>query len=191
MPKNIRPGRSTYIHKIRIKLSRIRTFLIIFSKAPYTKRKGFQRLNFDIVIWTPSRDLYFGNRVQIGKGAIILNDLEIQDHVLIGKNVSFVGKNDHLIDQIGFYIWDSARGNIKKTIVKEDVWIGHGAIILGGVEIGKGSVIAAGAVVTKNVEPYCLVGGNPAKIIRRRFNELEIIEHEKLIKDNYTNGIEI
>lgn len=58
---------------------------------------------------------------------------------------------------------------LKKTIIHNDVWIGHGAIINAGVTIGNGAVIAAGAVVTKNVEPYAIVGGNPAKLIRYRF----------------------
>lgn len=53
-------------------------------------------------------------------------------------------------------------------IIDDDVWIGAGAIILTGVTIGKGSVIAAGSIVTKDVEPYTIVGGNPAKLIKKR-----------------------
>jgi hypothetical protein len=52
-----------------------------------------------------------------------------------------------------------------------DIWIGHGAIILPGRSIGTGAVVSAGAVVTKDVPSYTIVGGNPAKIIRRRFPE--------------------
>jgi serine acetyltransferase len=57
--------------------------------------------------------------------------------------------------------------------IGHDVWIGHGVIIMKGVEIGTGAVVASGAVVTKDIEPYMIVGGVPAKPIRRRFS-LEI-----------------
>jgi phosphonate metabolism protein (transferase hexapeptide repeat family) len=57
------------------------------------------------------------------------------------------------------------------VVVGHDVWIGHGATILPGVRIGNGAVIGSGAVVTKNVEAYTIVGGVPARVIRRRFSE--------------------
>ena len=63
----------------------------------------------------------------------------------------------------------------KNTIIGNDVWIGHNAIVLGGVKIGDGAIIGAGAVVTKDVEPYAIVGGVPAKVIKYRFSK-EIIE---------------
>lgn len=63
-----------------------------------------------------------------------------------------------------------------RTKIGSDVWIGDNVIIIGGVEIGHGAVIAAGSVVTKNVEPYSVVGGIPAKVIKYRFDE-------KIIKD--------
>lgn len=68
-------------------------------------------------------------------------------------------------------------------IVEDEVWIGMGAIILSGVTISKGAIIGAGAVVTQNVPPYAVVGGNPAKIIKYRF-PAEIIG--RLIKLNLT-----
>ena len=61
-----------------------------------------------------------------------------------------------------------------RTIIGSDVWIGDNAIVIGGVEIGHGSVIAAGSVVTKKVEPYSVVGGVPAKVIKYRFNDKTI-----------------
>lgn len=66
-----------------------------------------------------------------------------------------------------------------RCIIADDVWIGHNAIILPNVTfVGRGAVIAAGAVVTKNVAPYSIVGGNPAKIIRMRFDEYIINQIE-------------
>ncbi|AOG60004.1 virginiamycin A acetyltransferase [Spiroplasma helicoides] len=67
-----------------------------------------------------------------------------------------------------------------ETVVGHDVWIGYGATIMPGVKIGNGSIIGAMSVVTKNVEPYTIVAGNPAKIIRKRFSDKSIEKIEKL-----------
>lgn len=66
----------------------------------------------------------------------------------------------------------------KSTTVGNDVWIGSNVMIFGGITIGDGSVIAGGAIVTKDVAPYTIVGGNPAKVIKPRFDEKTI---EKLL----------
>lgn len=71
--------------------------------------------------------------------------------------------------------------NDLKVIIEDDVWLGTGAIILKGVTIGRGSVIAAGALVTKDVPPYSIVGGLPAKVIKMRFSEQELKEHKRLL----------
>lgn len=63
---------------------------------------------------------------------------------------------------------------IGKINIGSDVWIGYGAIILDNITIGDGAVIGAGAVVTRNVPPYAIVGGVPAKIIRKRYNDQEV-----------------
>ena len=57
------------------------------------------------------------------------------------------------------------------TVIGNDVWIGYNAIIMPGIHIGDGAIIATGSVVTKNVAPYSIVGGNPAKLIRKRFDQ--------------------
>lgn len=61
------------------------------------------------------------------------------------------------------------------TIIGNDVWIGAEAIIMPGVTIGNGAVIGTRALVTRNVEPYAIVGGNPAKMIRKRFDDADIV----------------
>ena len=80
-------------------------------------------------------------------------------------------------------------------VLEDDVWIGQDSIILSGVTIGRGSVIAAGSVVTKSVEPYSIVGGNPARLIRYRFDdELRLkmmsVNFEKLDNNFVTQNIE-
>jgi len=85
-----------------------------------------------------------------------------------------------------------AKGDI---IVKDDVWIGYRSIILSGVTIGQGAVVAAGSVVTKDVPPYAIVGGNPAKIIKYRFSDNKIkellkIDYSKIDKDYIKNNLD-
>jgi len=63
---------------------------------------------------------------------------------------------------------------VKDTVVEHDVWIGHDAVIMPGVRIGAGAIVAASSVVTRDVPPYAVVGGNPASIIRMRY-PVEII----------------
>ncbi|MBM6736329.1 CatB-related O-acetyltransferase [Mediterranea massiliensis] len=70
----------------------------------------------------------------------------------------------------------------KQTLIENDVWIGHGAIIKAGICIGNGAIVGAGAVVTKDVPPYAIVVGSPAKVIKYRFNQ-DIIE--QLIKTEW------
>ncbi|MBI5429904.1 MAG: CatB-related O-acetyltransferase [Nitrosomonadales bacterium] len=64
--------------------------------------------------------------------------------------------------------------SVPKTVLANDIWIGTNVIIPGGIHIGTGAIIAAGSVVVKDVPPYAVVGGNPAKIIRYRFSEKQI-----------------
>ena len=115
------------------------------------------------------------------------DQLIIGNFCMIASDVKFImnGAN-HLTDTISSYPfsifgngWQEAmkgkeypnKGNI---VVGNDVWIGYNATIMAGVTIGDGAIIAANATVVKNVEPYTIVGGNPAKIIRKRFSEKHI-----------------
>lgn len=73
--------------------------------------------------------------------------------------------------------WIPRKGSI---ILQNDVWIGHGATVMPGVILRNGCVVATDAVVTKDVPPYAIVGGNPAKIIRYRFDESTILGLQKI-----------
>ncbi len=110
--------------------------------------------------------------------------LKIGNLCSIAPEVMFI-LEDHYTNRISTYPFKSKmklgdggkdanpKGNI---IVGDDVWFGYRSTILSGVEIGQGAIIAAGSVVTKNVPPYAIVGGNPAKVIRFRFSEKIISE---------------
>ena len=67
-------------------------------------------------------------------------------------------------------------------MIQDDVWVGANSIILRGVTVGEGSVIAAGSIVTKDVMSYSVVGGSPAKFLKMRFTEEEIIRHKTNLK---------
>lgn len=119
------------------------------------------------------------------------NFLEIKKFVSIAQNVTFVLNAEHNVNTISTYPFkvkmiklceseSFGKGNI---VVNDDVWIGYGATIMSGVHIGQGAVVAAGTVVTKDVPPYAIVGGVPAKVIKYRFNE-EIIQ--ELLKVDYS-----
>lgn len=132
--------------------------------------------------------LEIGNNVYIGKYSIIECDGKIGDDVLIASNVGLIGRKDHGFKDIGKSMRKASwigndlksEGRKLKLIVGRDCWIGYGSIILTGVEIGRGAIVAAGSVVTKDVKPYTIVAGNPAKKIGMRFNSEEILKHEKI-----------
>jgi len=72
------------------------------------------------------------------------------------------------------------------TIIENDVWIGYDALIMPGIKIGDGAIISSRSVVTKNIPPYSIVGGNPAQIIRYRFDEDTIKELEEIAWWNWS-----
>lgn len=115
---------------------------------------------------------FVGDKLIIGKFCMIASDVKF---IMNGAN--------HLTDSLSTYPfaifgngWENAmegksypqKGNIH---IGNDVWIGYNATIMAGVHIGDGAIIAANSTITKDVEPYTIVGGNPAKKIRKRFSE--------------------
>ena len=72
-------------------------------------------------------------------------------------------------------------------VIEDGVWCGANVTILKGVTIGKDSIVAAGAVVTKSFPPYSIIGGVPAKLLKNRFTEEQIQEHERLMSDYEKN----
>ena len=102
-----------------------------------------------------------GKNVTINKGATILSpgQVVIEDNVLIGPEVKITTVNHDLYDRHNLF-------HFGKVTIKENAWIGIGVVICPGVTIGKNAVVAAGAVVTKDVPDNVVVGGIPAKVIK-------------------------
>lgn len=142
-----------------------------------------------VQIWAKNQ-VTTGINFYIGRYSQIECDAFIGDNVICGNNVALVGKFDHHFEQVGVptrlasqirdkdYSW---KGLNSQVIIGDDVWVGYGSIIMSGVTIGRGAIVAAGSVVTKNVEPYAIVGGNPAKFIKFRFDEDKQQQHESII----------
>jgi virginiamycin A acetyltransferase len=135
------------------------------------------------------------------------NKIKFGQFISIAKDVQFILGGNHSMNTLStfpFYTqlnnfnqskgWD-ADGSNGPIIIGSDVWIGLGATILSGVKIGQGSVIAAKSLVAKDVPPYAIVGGNPAKIIRYRFEEeiiaelINSVDYNKLTMDIVSNNL--
>lgn len=169
LTKNVNLHKSAVQLAIRRIANLIRSFYITKIRCRWIKRNGFLRIPFNTEIWSPHHDIIFGDKVQFGPHCKIQCDIEFGNSVLVASNVSFVGKDDHLTNIVGTTIWESGRGDSYKTHIGNDVWIGHGAIVIAGVVVGDGAIIAAGSVVTKDIPPCEIWGGNPARKIKDRF----------------------
>ncbi|MCP2047858.1 UNVERIFIED_ORG: acetyltransferase-like isoleucine patch superfamily enzyme [Paenarthrobacter nicotinovorans] len=126
---------------------------------------------------SPPHELEIGEDVAIGPRSVIQVDGKFGDFVMIGMHVQIIGRNDHAIDEVGVpminatWVGDRPQEPRDRVDIGNDVWIGASAIILGGVTIGEGAIIGAGSVVTKDVEPYSIVVGNPARKVGERFSD--------------------
>ena len=108
-----------------------------------------------------------GKSVKIGRNVVVMNNslfmaaggITIEDDVMVAANVQLISNNHDLYDHPVI--------TCKPVLLKRNCWIGAGSTILPGVTVGENAVVAAGAIVTKDVEDNTVVGGNPAKLIKR------------------------
>ena len=111
----------------------------------------------------------FGRNCVIGQNsffsALSPEGITIGDNCLIADHVTMHDSNHGIVGRLPIR---EQTGTFSKIVVDNDVWIGSGAHVLMGVHIGEGAVIGAGAVVTKDVPPFAIVGGVPARVIRYR-----------------------
>lgn len=124
-----------------------------------------------------SGNIEIGDFTTLGVNNVFNGNIVIGKYCQIGAFVAIHGTN-HPIDFPSSYINSNmlggrlARNKTNKPIViGNDVWIGHGVIVLSNVKVGNGAIIAAGSVVTKDVESYAIVAGNPARVLRKRFSD--------------------
>lgn len=149
-------------------------------------------------LWAKST-MIIGRNFYLGRDSFVETNAIIGNNVIIANKVAIVGKYDHNFQQVGTptklameisdpgYDW---KGLNEVTIIEDDVWIGCGSTVLSGVTIGEGSIIGAGSVVTKNVEPYFIYVGNPARKYKPRFENVDDLqEHLKLVKSKYSGKL--
>lgn len=144
----------------------------------------------NVFLWA-KKSIKIGNNCYMGRNSQIECNATIGNNVLIANNVTFIGKYDHCYQQIGVSIRYASQVQDsdydwleldREVIVGDDVWIGYGSIVLSGVKIESGCIIAAGSTVTKDTDPYGIYVGVPAKRISDRFaSENDLNKHLKLL----------
>lgn len=158
---------------------------LIWISRPLFKSYG-DNFKFDPFGYYTHPTISVGNDVSLGRNPIMIaskSEIKIGNKIMFGPEVVLYG-GGHNLSVIGKFMIDvkEKRPNDDLGItIEDDVWIGARAIILRGVNIGRGAVIGGGAVVTKSVPPYAIVAGNPAKVIRFRWDVETILKHEELL----------
>lgn len=120
------------------------------------------------IMISPGRNITLGDHVDLAWGVLITTGggVEIGDRTLVGYRTQILSAN-HVIPPRPGRIFGAGH-EAKKVTIANDVWIGANCLILPGVTIGEGAIVAGGSVVTKNVAPFTIVGGVPAKLIKER-----------------------
>lgn len=143
-------------------------------------------------IWAPQY-VAIGKQVYVGKDVNIEANCRIGDYCLIANRVAIIGRHDHDFSRVGFPMrfapWVGSQRfpsqyAAEEAVINDDVWIGYGAVVLTGLTIGRGSVVAAGSVVTRDIPPYAIAAGIPAKVVGQRFKDQATIDlHEAGIRN--------
>lgn len=172
-------------------MRRLQTRLAVFNKKDFLVYGRDLHVGKGTRLWAP-KQLKIGGSVYIGKQVHIEANCEIGDYCLLANRVAIIGRHDHDFSAIGYPVryapWVGSkclpsRFADEKAVLESDVWLGYGAIVLTGVTIGQGSIVAAGSVVTRDIPPYSIAAGVPAKVLGRRFASAEdIAQHEAAIR---------
>jgi acetyltransferase-like isoleucine patch superfamily enzyme len=139
----------------------------VLYKLVFKKIKSFAHV-YSGVYFTHTYGIEVGHRFSVNSGAILdgRGGITIGDDVMIGPHTA-IYSSGHNFTQLGRPM-TSLDHIMAPVVIKDDVWIGAHVCIPGGITIGRGAVVAAGAVVTKNVEDYTIVSGVPARVIGKR-----------------------
>ena len=133
-------------------------------------------------------NIYVGDDVFLGVRPSLSatrSKIVIGNKVMFGPEVTIRGGN-HRTDLVGRFMGDVTEAEKRLeddlgAVIEDDVWIGTRAVIVHGVTIGRGAIVGAGAVVTKSVPPYAIVGGVPAKVMRFRWDVETVLRHEAFL----------
>jgi acetyltransferase-like isoleucine patch superfamily enzyme len=143
---------------------------------------------FDPYDYFSFKTISLGTDIYIGPQAYFSTThsyIKIGNKVMFGPGVKLLG-GDHNVKQIGKYMFDVEEKTVDTDapiIIEDDVWVGANVIILKGVTVKEGAIIAAGSIVNRDVEAYTVVAGIPAKKLKDRFSAEELVNHKALIKN--------
>jgi acetyltransferase-like isoleucine patch superfamily enzyme len=146
------------------------------------------RLGLGANVWS-AHGLSIGDFCAIGRRATISVDGEIGNFLMTGPHVIITGRADHAIHAVGTpmllseWIGERPRTTDDTVVIGDDVWIGSGAIVLGGVTVGPGTVIGAGAVVVTDLPAFAIAVGNPARIVGERFSDTQGERHLEQLRE--------
>lgn len=175
------------IYNIKNKLRRIKRAYYI---RKYRLRNVSKKFLATRGLKRVSKDILADDYSYIGPNCLIYPKVKIGKFSILANNVSILG-SDHNYRIAGTPIIFSGRDELCETIIGRDVWIGAYSIIMTGVKIGDGAIVAAGSVVTKDVLPYSIYAGIPARKIKDRFSEQEQEIHKKMLSDNMVDWAKI
>lgn len=167
---------------MKVKLRRVRNFVMnLFKKVSHLSSTNYISLSSKV-----HTSIDMGKYCYIGPGGEVPQGVKFGNYVMVGKDLLISG-NDHNFDSVGTPVIFSGRPLHPNTVIEDDVWIGARVTIKTGIKIGRGSIVAAGAIVVKDVDPYDVVAGIPAKKIKERFiNEADKLAHDKMLaRDAY------
>lgn len=129
---NVVLGRSLLVHKLRGIANWMRSAWRFKIRQRWIKTSGMTRIHSTVHLNAPNKIMTFGHHVQLGPHCHVSADIHFGNYVLCAAYVSFIGRKEHSYHYPGKTIWDSPRGIDTPTIIGNDVWIGHGSIIMGG-----------------------------------------------------------
>lgn len=181
--KNMPNGASKGSFVLRYLFNMLRTWYVFHLRYPWVKYQGFVRV-MGGTHFAQHMDVVIGNNVQFGNGCNVASNVHFGNNVLMAGNVQFVGRHDHSFSTPGVTIWDGERGENGTTLVEDDVWLGASVIVISGVTIGRGSIVAAGSVVTGDIPPCEIWAGVPAKKVKDRFTcEADKVKHLAFLEE--------
>lgn len=133
-----------------------------------------------LMLYRQSSRIFIGNNVYIGPGTLLecVEEIRMGNDILVSLNCNIIDTNSHSLHSaerledtidwqkgLAFKNWDVVKS--KKVIIEDKCWIGLRSIVMKGVTLGEGTVVGAGSVITKNTEPFSIMAGNPAVLVRK------------------------
>jgi acetyltransferase-like isoleucine patch superfamily enzyme len=173
------PGLCAYVLRRLWKLTMMRVYRPLFGVHG-------RKFRFDPGGEYTYRTIHVGDDVYLGERPIFMasdSHIRIGNKVVIGPEV-IIAAGNHNTSIVGKFMVDVTEKRPEddlEVVIEDDVWIGSRAILLNGVTVGRGAIVAAGAVVTKSVPSYSIAAGVPAKVVKFRWTVETILQHEEML----------